>query len=144
MVSQFPCQAASDKRIVELKAVLNEINGRKGGREMTIDEVSMHALLYVLALVSALCLCLRLASALLAHSPPFFFRQWRRSPNQQRRSTRTSQTTSGFHKRRTVFVVRIKINIVQGDESVLDIISFHKCMLEQMTSQCANYSEATK
>ncbi len=71
MVSQFSCQAASDKRIAELKAVLNEINGRKGGREMTIEEVSMHVLFYVLALVSALCLCLRLASALLAHSPPF-------------------------------------------------------------------------
>jgi hypothetical protein len=27
---------------VELKAVLNEINARKGGREMTIDEVLMH------------------------------------------------------------------------------------------------------
>jgi hypothetical protein len=38
-------QAASDKRIAELKAVLNEINGRKGGREMTIDEVRMLFLL---------------------------------------------------------------------------------------------------
>ena len=34
-------QAASDKRIAELKAMLNEINGRRGGREMTIDEVLM-------------------------------------------------------------------------------------------------------
>jgi len=55
-------QAASDKRIAELKAVLNEINGRKGGREMTIDEVLM--------LQSSLCslrvdlfLCLRAARA---------------------------------------------------------------------------------
>jgi hypothetical protein len=36
--------------------VLNEINGRKGGREMTIEEVSTHVLFYVLALLSALCL----------------------------------------------------------------------------------------
>ncbi len=52
--------------------MLNEINGRKGGREMTIEEVSTHVLFYVLALLSALCLCLRPASAVLPHSPPSF------------------------------------------------------------------------
>lgn len=120
-------QAASDKRTAELKAVLNEINGRKGGREMTIDEVLMSPVLVVLSFFAALVLLPFLRSrcqppALLAFHvssfsltslPSSSSRPWLRSPNPPKRSTRTLQTTSGSHRQRAGAACGHKIHIIR-------------------------------